>query len=69
MEITLGVRLKELREERNLTQKQLADKFNLNSVTYFRYEKDKRVPPLPLIVQFADYYGVTVDYLLGRTDY
>ena len=69
MEIILGTRLKELREEKKLTQRQLANIFNLNSVTYLHYEKDQRVPPLSLIVKFADYYGVTVDYLLGRCDY
>lgn len=69
MEILLGTRLKELREEKKLTQRQFAEIFNLNSVTYLHYEKDQRVPPLSLIVEFADYYGVTVDYLLGRSDY
>lgn len=69
MEIMLGTRLKELREEKKLTQKELAQKLHINPVTYFRYEKDQRVPSLSLIVEFANYFGVTVDYLLGRTDY
>lgn len=69
MKIMLGTRLKELREEKNLTQKQVSEIFGLNSVTYLHYEKDQRVPSLSLIVEFANYYGVTVDYLLGRTDY
>lgn len=61
--------MKELRNEKKLTQKQVAEVFKLNGVTYLHYEKDQRVPPLSLIVEFADYYGVSVDYLLGRTDY
>lgn len=69
MEVTLGTRLKELREEKKLTQKEFAQILKINNVTYFRYEKDQRVPPLSLIIEFANYYGVTVDYLLGRTDY
>ncbi len=69
MEIILGKRLKELRTERNLTQKQIAEHFNINSVTYLHYEKDQREPPLALLAEFAQYYNVSVDYLLGLKDY
>lgn len=69
MEIILGQRLKELREEKQLTQKQLADIFNLNSVTYLHYEKEHHEPPLSLLADFAKFYDVSVDYLLGLTDY
>jgi len=68
MKIILGERLKELREERGYTQKQLAEKLNINSVTYLHYEKSQREPPLSLLAEFAAFYGVSTDYLLGLTD-
>lgn len=68
MQILLGKRLKELREERNLTQKQVADALKINSVTYLHYEKAQREPPLGLLAEMAAYFNVSVDYLLGLTD-
>ncbi|MDE7215002.1 MAG: helix-turn-helix domain-containing protein [Clostridia bacterium] len=65
----MGKRLKELREERGYTQKQIAEELGLNSVTYLHYEKEQREPPLALLADIAQFYGVTVDYLLGITDY
>ena len=65
----LGKKLKELREERGLTQKQLATVLGLNSVTYLHYEKDQREPPLYLLVEFAKFFDVSTDYLLGLKDY
>lgn len=69
MEIHLGKVLKELREENNLTQKKLADILGLNSVTYLRYEKEQREPPLSVLVDIAKFYDVSVDYLLGVKEY
>lgn len=69
MKIFLGEKLKELRNEKGLTQKQVAEKLNLNPVTYLRYEKQQREPPLSLVADFAKYYNVTVDYLLGLSDF
>jgi len=69
MKIILSERLKELRTERNLTQKQLAEMFGINSVTYLHYEKGQHEPPLALLAEFAQYYNVSVDYLLGLKDY
>ena len=68
MEILLGERLKELREERGLTQREIAAAMNINSVTYLHYEKSQREPPLALLVRFAKFFQVSVDYLLGLTD-
>ena len=68
MKIILGKRLKELREERGLTQKQVAESLNLHSVTYLHYEKDQREPPLSVLAAMAIYFEVSVDYLLGLTD-
>jgi len=69
MEIILGKRLKELREELGLTQKQLAEKLELNSVTYLHYEKSQREPPLAVLVNMAIFFNVSVDYLLGLKDF
>ena len=68
MRIILGERLKELREERGLTQRELARELGINSVTYLHYEKEQREPPLALLADFAKFYGVSVDYLLGLKD-
>ena len=68
MKIELGKKLKELRHENNLTQKQLADILKINSVTYLHYEKDQREPPLSLLAEIALFYEVSVDYLLGLKD-
>lgn len=65
MKIILGQRLKELREEKGLTQKEIAEKFQIHSVTYLHYEKAQREPPLSLLADFAVFFGVSVDYLVG----
>lgn len=69
MKIFLGKRLKELRIASGLTQKQLADILGINSVTYLHYEKEQREPPLSLLADMAKFFDVSVDYLLGLTDY
>lgn len=69
MNIYLGKRLKELRKERNLTQKEIAFRLNINSVTYLHYEKAQREPPLSLLADMAKFFDVSVDYLLGLKEY
>lgn len=64
----MGKRLKELREESGLTQKQVAEKLGVNSVTYLHYEKAQREPPLALLADMAAFFDVSVDYLLGLED-
>lgn len=61
-------RLKQLRLEANLTQVEFADLIGINQVTYSRYENGSRTVPYDLLIKMADYYGVSTDYLLGRTD-
>ena len=68
MEVLLGSRLKELREEKGLTQKEVATQLGLHSVTYLHYEKDQREPPLTVLMQMALFFDVSADYLLGLTD-
>ena len=69
MKIILGQRLRELREEKGFTQKEVAKELNIHSVTYLHYEKEQREPPLTLLAKIAKFYDVSVDYLLGLTDY
>ena len=68
MEVLLGKRLKELREEKGFTQKEVAEKLNLHSVTYLHYEKDQREPPLKVLAEMAILFEVSTDYLIGLTD-
>lgn len=65
--ITFGERLKELRNSRNLTQKEVAQIFGMTERNYQKLETVTK-PKYESIVKFADYYNVSTDYLLGRTD-
>ncbi len=69
MEIILGKRLKELRLERGLTQKELSLALGLNAVTYLHYEKGQREPPLSVLADIAEYFDVSIDFLLGLKEY
>lgn len=62
-------RLKELRKEENLTQKELADKLNTTNSSVCDWECGRTEPDLSTLVKIADYFDVCADYLLGRTDY
>lgn len=63
-----GTRLKELRKENNLTQTELGKKINVSASTIGMYERENRKPTPETLNQIADYFEVTVDYLLGRTN-
>ena len=64
----LGGRLRELRKEKKLKQRELAAFLDITEVHYRRVEAGKiNIPTLTLCAR-ADYYGVTTDYLLGRSD-
>jgi transcriptional regulator with XRE-family HTH domain len=62
----LGIRLKELRINSGLKQDDLLKKFSLSSARYSQYETGKRSPDYETLIKFADFYNVSVDYLLGR---
>ena len=62
------VRLKELRLARGITQVRMAIDLNMSQNTISRYETGEREPALAELVRLADYFGVSVDYLLERTD-
>lgn len=60
--------IKDIRLRRNLTQAEVANALGVSSVVYSRYETGTREPPIEALIQMADIFGVTVDYLLGRKD-
>ena len=62
------VRLKELRKARRITQLKLAMDLNLTQNTVRRYETGEREPGIAELVRIADYFHISVDYLLERTD-
>ena len=62
-------RLKELREEAGLSQKAMAKKLDISSGAYCYYETNVNEPSIVVLKKIADYFDVTADYLLGRTDY
>lgn len=61
-------RLKELRKEKKLTQKELADKINVSKITVLRWENGERQIKPDKAKQVADFFGVSVGYLLGYSD-
>ena len=61
-------RLRDLREDRDLKQKQLADLLKIHQNTYSDYELDRLNIPVSALHILADFYHVSVDYLLGRTN-
>ena len=64
----MKTRIKNLREDNDLTQKQLSQFLNISQVAYSYYELSKRNIPLELLCKLADFYNTSVDYLLYRTE-
>lgn len=63
-----GDRLKELRSEKQLTQEQLAKIFNTGKASISNYESNRRIPDPYLVEKYADFFEVSIDYMLGKTD-
>ena len=61
------LRIRDLREDRDLSQKDLAKLLDVHQTTYSDYELGNLNVPIPALHKLADFYGVSVDYLLGRT--
>ena len=59
--------IRNLREDHDKTQKELADYLNIKQTTYSKYELGKINIPVEVFIKLADFYNVSVDYLLGRT--
>jgi len=62
------MRLKELRKKKKITQLRLALELNTNQNTISRYETGEREPGLNELIKIADFFDVSIDYLLERTD-
>ena len=62
------LRIRDLREDRDLKQKDIAEYLICDQSLYSKYERGERPLPLEYAEKLADYYGVSVDYLLGLTD-
>ncbi|MGO3539221.1 MAG: helix-turn-helix domain-containing protein [Leuconostoc mesenteroides] len=61
-------RLRELRKERNVTQQELADEMLVTQRTLARYESGESEPRSSMVFDLADYFNVSIDYLVGRSD-
>lgn len=66
--MTVGQSLKKVRKNFALTQKQVAEKTKLSYRSYQEYEGDRSVPPVTAVIALADFFNVSIDYLVGRTD-
>ncbi len=62
------LRIRNLREDNDLTQKELGEKLNMPQRTYAYYESGQRTIPPEVLIKLADFYDVSVDYILGRTN-
>lgn len=64
----MKTRIRNLREDHDLTQTEISKMLNISQVAYSYYEINKRSIPLELLTKLADFYNTSVDYLLYRTD-
>jgi len=62
------MRIRDLREDNDLSQQALADLLHVTQATYSRYESGKQNIPNEMLIALARFYGTSVDYLLGLTD-
>lgn len=68
MSLKFGKRLKKLRNEKGINQKELADKMNTTKATISRYENDKQEPSVLILEKLAEYFNTSTDYILGKSD-
>ncbi|MBR5231100.1 MAG: helix-turn-helix transcriptional regulator [Clostridia bacterium] len=62
------MRLKDIREDMDITQRQLAEYLHIRQNTLSQYENGQRSLPIDTLEKLADYFGTSTDYILGRTD-
>lgn len=67
--LSLGGRIETLRKQNNICQKALASYLHVSISTISNYENDVHEPDLPTLAKLADYFNVSTDYLLNRTEY
>ena len=68
MMATFAERLKTERKNNNINQTQLAEKLYLDRSSISKYESGKQIPETPTLEKLADFFDVSIDYLLGKTD-
>ncbi|MCI1689886.1 MAG: helix-turn-helix domain-containing protein [Leuconostoc mesenteroides] len=61
-------RIRELRKKRGLSQDRLANEMSINIKTLRRYEVGENNPRVAILIELADYFNVSIDYLVGRSD-
>lgn len=61
-------RIRDLREDKDMTQQQLADILHITQKTYSRYETGEHSIPIEILIEISDYYHTSVDYILGLTN-
>ena len=61
-------RIRDLREDNDLTQEKVAEVLGVKQTTYSKYELGKIMVPIDILIQLADFYHVSLDYLVGRSD-
>lgn len=66
--MAFGERLKKLRNDNKLTQQEMSDIININRSTLAGYESENKQPDFDTLNKIADFFKVSIDYLLGRTD-
>lgn len=64
-----GIRLRQLREEKKLTQRNIAAMLNVSDRTISYYESNERTPDPDTLIKLARFFNVSIDYLLGQTDH
>ena len=61
-------RIRDLREDADLSQKRIAEMLGMSQTGYSKYETGENDIPTHILIKLADFYGTSVDYLIGRTD-
>jgi transcriptional regulator with XRE-family HTH domain len=66
--MSIGAVIKNLRKKHKLSREELAKRLDISYWTLSKYENDERTPPPEVLIKFSNYFNVSTDYLLGRTD-
>lgn len=64
----MSTKIRDLREDNDLTQKQISYYLMCDQSLYSKYERNERPIPIDIYIKLADYYKTSIDYLVGRTD-
>ena len=65
--MTIGERIRGLREDKDLNQTQIAKMLNSSQTVYSRYERDERDLPIDYLIELCKFYKISADYILGLT--